>query len=437
MTSSCRRLAGAMSGALGLDPSLSQILISLALAAIVLPAYQRLRPLIDGVLFPERRAFEEGIRQLLSDLSACDSAATLTERAGAELDRLLRPATCVVYSRAGDRFAPVFARGVDAVPIDGADPLIAVLERRMAPVAAEGSGSHRRASGLSAYERAALEELRVSVVSPVRGRRGIAAFFSLGPKRSGDIYTATEVAWLSGVADRMSAEFLRFDDARPVAERHRAAMDAPTSPGETTTEVAMLRECPECGTCFSSGTWTCGQDAAPLMSTHVPRFLSDRYRLDRRLGRGGMGTVYEAADMSLGRAVAIKIIREDLPATRDAAERFRKEARATAAFAHPNVVTVHDFGVASTAIPFLVLELLKGCSLRQEQDRARRLPPPRVMEITRTLCEVLSVAHGRSLVHRDEELEAGAVAGTRNVPCLGRCANLQSHSLTPPDSSLK
>lgn len=390
--------AGQISGVFGVSPPASQALMSLLIAAIAIPLYQRVRPTIDRMLFPERHAFEEGIRHLLSELSSSDSPDALTARVGSELVRLLRPATCVVYRRSGAAFTPVFARGAEAKPIELSDPLVAVLERRMSPVAADRSGSHRRDQGLSAYERAALEELKVSVVAPVRGRQGLAAMFSLGPKRSGDVYTSTEVAWLSGVADRMSAGLTRFEDTafdQPTATAVRLPVEAgPRS-------VTLLQECRSCGRCFDSNMTVCDRDGTVLTRNRIARVLSDRYRLDRRLGKGGMGTVYEAVDLALSRTVAVKIIRDDAAANHDAGERFQREARATAAFAHPNVVVVHDFGVTKAGTPYLVLELLKGMTLREELTRVKRLPVRRVLAVTRTLCEVLDIAHRQALVHRD------------------------------------
>lgn len=76
----------------------------------------------------------------------------------------------------------------------------------------------------------------------------------------------------------------------------------------------------------------------------LPRILAGRYQLERRRGRGGMGTVYEATDHALERRVAVKVIRDDWVGSTEAAQRFRREAR-SASFAHPNVVTVYDYGV--------------------------------------------------------------------------------------------
>jgi serine/threonine-protein kinase len=113
-----------------------------------------------------------------------------------------------------------------------------------------------------------------------------------------------------------------------------------------------------------------------------------------------MGTVYEATDTALERRVATKLIREDLVGSAEAAERFRREARAAASFAHPNVVTVHDFGMSGTRA-FLVMELLEGVSLRQELRLQGKFPAGRTREILRGVCAAIEAAHRRQLIHRD------------------------------------
>ena len=94
-------------------------------------------------------------------------------------------------------------------------------------------------------------------------------------------------------------------------------------------------------------------DHQPLTTARGSRLLNGRYRLERRLGRGGMGAVYAAVDDVLERPVAVKLIRDDIVGPLDLGRRFRQEARAAAGFAHPHVVRVYDFGVdrISTAVP--------------------------------------------------------------------------------------
>jgi serine/threonine-protein kinase len=133
---------------------------------------------------------------------------------------------------------------------------------------------------------------------------------------------------------------------------------------------------------------------------NAPRLLADRYRLERRLGRGGMGTVYVALDTSLDRRVAAKLVREDLVGLPGAAERFEREARVAAAFSHPNVVTVHDFGITGTHA-FLVMELLDGRTLRDLLRVEERIDRQRALAILRDVTSAVEAAHRLHLVHRD------------------------------------
>ena len=123
--------------------------------------------------------------------------------------------------------------------------------------------------------------------------------------------------------------------------------------------------------------------------------------MERRRGRGGMGSVYAATDKALERRVAVKVIRDDLVSSAEIAQRFHREARAAAAFAHPNVVTVHDYGVEGGTRAFLVMELLEGVALRDELNRCGRLDPSRTVGIFRGVCAAVEAAHCRQLIHRD------------------------------------
>jgi serine/threonine protein kinase len=114
-----------------------------------------------------------------------------------------------------------------------------------------------------------------------------------------------------------------------------------------------------------------------------------------------MGTVYSAMDDVLERPVAVKVIREDAAGPLDLVSRFRREARAAAGFAHPHVVRVYDFGVDRNRRPFLVMELLEGCTLRQRLVSPTPFSAAEVLHILRGVCAALSAAHGRGLVHRD------------------------------------
>lgn len=131
-----------------------------------------------------------------------------------------------------------------------------------------------------------------------------------------------------------------------------------------------------------------------------PRTLAGRYELTQRIGSGGMGTVWRARDVTLGREVAVKVLHEGLASDTAFAERFRREARNAAGLAHPNIVTVYDSG-EHEGVPFIVMELVDGESLHARVQRDGPLPVREAVRIARAILGALAHAHARGLVHRD------------------------------------
>ena len=215
------RLAEMASQALGFDLALGQGFLTLVLAAAVVPAHRHVQPRIDRFFFPERYSLEMGMQRLLTELSDCEGPEELSGRIGEQLAALLRPESCVIYTRAETSFVPVFIQGRNAAAeLDRQGPLLAVLSLRKEPVVGQPMAGGSSRQKLPPFERAVLDELGVAVVAPVRVGDELAALVALGPKRSGDVYTATDVAWISTVAERMAAELQRFDAERLI-ERGR------------------------------------------------------------------------------------------------------------------------------------------------------------------------------------------------------------------------
>jgi eukaryotic-like serine/threonine-protein kinase len=129
--------------------------------------------------------------------------------------------------------------------------------------------------------------------------------------------------------------------------------------------------------------------------------LADRYRLDDRIATGGMGEVWRAVDLVLGRPVAVKLLRDDYAQHPETLERFRAEARHTAAVSHPGIAQMYDYGEPRPGQPpFLVMELVEGVPLTELVARGP-LDPARVMDMVAQAAAGLYAAHAVGLVHRD------------------------------------
>jgi serine/threonine protein kinase len=130
--------------------------------------------------------------------------------------------------------------------------------------------------------------------------------------------------------------------------------------------------------------------------------LDGKLRLEEKIGEGGFGAVFRATHLGLNRRVAVKVLRPSAANdTPEAVERFRVEGISAGRLDHPNAVSVLDFGVASAGTPYLVMELLRGETLRSEMKRHGALPVGRCAEIIRPVCAVLAEAHALGIVHRD------------------------------------
>ncbi len=123
------------------------------------------------------------------------------------------------------------------------------------------------------------------------------------------------------------------------------------------------------------------------------------YRILSILGKGGMGIVYKAEDIRLGRMVAIKFAPETLSRDRQYAERFQREARAVSVLNHPNICTLHDIGEAD-GHAFIVMECLEGQTLR-ERIAHKPMPVEELIELAIQTADALDTAHARGIVHRD------------------------------------
>jgi class 3 adenylate cyclase len=188
------RVGNAASGLLGVEAETGQTLTAFLLAVALVPAQRGLRPRLERLFFPERRAVEEGATQLRGALAVAGQPRALTETLGSGLQALYRTESLAIYAPQQDGFGVVFARGRAVPPaMDAAAPLIPTLAKRARPLAIDD----KEGEALTPIDRALLETLAA---------------------RSGDVYTSTDLGLLAGIADKAGAELRGFDQERRLRE---------------------------------------------------------------------------------------------------------------------------------------------------------------------------------------------------------------------------
>lgn len=170
--------------------------------------------------------------------------------------------------------------------------------------------------------------------------------------------------------------------------------------------MSALKICPQCGTEYELDQRFCPKDGSTLKMQDatgdlVGSIIADRYHVLRKLGEGGMGTVYLAEHVKMGRKSALKVMNPAMLNNADAISRFNREAANASKISHPNVAAVYDFGETDDGLTYLAMEFVEGPPLTKVIDDQGALPPNRAAEIARQVAEALTVAHDMGIVHRD------------------------------------
>lgn len=166
--------------------------------------------------------------------------------------------------------------------------------------------------------------------------------------------------------------------------------------------------CWQCGRAFPGSTQVCPFDGTRLIALTIDedydpllgQIIDDAYKLEARLGEGGMGTVYRCMDLNGSKQVAMKVLKADYLRDENIRRRFMDEARIIANLKHPNAVSMFDFGQMPDGNFYMIMELLQGESLA-ERLSYKFLSYKEILEIIPPMCEVLDEAHSMGIVHRD------------------------------------
>jgi GAF domain-containing protein/predicted Ser/Thr protein kinase len=325
----------------------------------------------------------------------------LTSLVLSQIDHALAPtmATVLVSGVETNRLTPVGTLRGHAESLPETGGISTLLQWSDEPLELDLNDTRSPARRLPADEITWLEHTGAALFVPLFSKEGttrtLLGAIVLGAKRSEEPYTDEDRQLLASIAAQVS---LGLDVARLRKRETRAEMVTAATPGDPA--ELPVAECPTCRTCYDSGTHVCPTDRSELRIGAVPRTVDAKYRVDRLLGAGGMGAVYQAHDMRLDRDVAIKVVRGDLLASADARARFRREAQLVARLQHPGIVSVFDYGTLPAGGAFLVMEFVRGRDLRalvkEGAQRAAVVTPLLV-----GIAEPVEAAHRMGVLHRD------------------------------------
>src|SRR5690606_4176898 len=173
------------------------------------------------------------------------------------------------------------------------------------------------------------------------------------------------------------------------------------------------------------------------VSLTLPHTLAGRYRLTARIGEGSFAETYLATDTSLGRQVAVKVLREQYASDVRVAARFEREARAAASVPHPNVVDVYDYGRDGNTL-YTVMEWVGGTDLKEHIRRRAPLPVPEATRLIREILQGLGAIHRAGIIHRDVKSQNVLIAqsGTAKLTDFGIARGALDTGLTDTGMAL-
>src|SRR5262245_2141885 len=363
----------------------------------------RYRPVMTDII--DRRFFLESYRQeqilidLAESIQKLETIPAISRLLGQQIDQALHPQALYIFYRfeAEQDFSVLrTSPGLGSeFRLPGEGTLVSLLEERRSSIT-----EHEWERRIEPSERTWLEKLQVRVVVPIIGTdHRLLGMLLLGEKKSEEPYLHKDLLLLETVSTQIGVvcENLtlreRVSRERQLQTYMRARLED--------RQISIVKECPKCGTCYDSDVSVCAVDGTEL-TTNLPveRVIQGKYRLEKFIGRGGMGTVYLASDLRLGRKVAIKVMAASLFHNRTARRRFAREAHACARLDHPNIVRIHDFGDLDGGGAFLVLEYIPGMSLRMELPTVRGRPT-KIANILSQVLDGVERAHFNGLIHRD------------------------------------
>ncbi len=376
-------------------------LLLMIAAAIGLIYRGRLQDWIDHRFFREAYQQDKILRELSEEVRGLDSMSEMSRLVSRKVDEALHPESIYLFYREEDTrdlsLSYSTSNSGEELHIPEEYELLRAMERHGKSLEFPFPPKLK----LPAEEMNWLSSMGTSLIVPMNGaEHRLAGLLLLGPKKSDSPYSGSDRQLLDSLANQIAIvyENVRLKDR--VARERRIQHEVLARVEER--KINLLKECPRCGRCYDSSEKSCADDQSELwLSLPVERTIEGRYRLDKLIGKGGMGAVYEASDTRLNRSVAVKILSGGLFGKPEALRRFQREARASARLSHANIVTVYDYGALSTEGAYLVMELLKGKTLGDILKTRVYLEPNIVADWFDQVFSAMEAAHEAGVIHRD------------------------------------
>jgi eukaryotic-like serine/threonine-protein kinase len=343
-------------------------------AALSLRYRQPLGRWLDRRFFREQYDREQVLMGLLADLRQLGDPDDVSHLVRAQVEYAFHPYALRLWFD-GERDPPPEPL-LEAMVREGPDPDAPVTESPHLP-----------------------EGIRLAVPL-IQSDERLAGVLMLGEKRSEEPYSPQDLSLLAAIAKQAGVVRENLLLRKHISEERRIRTDVLAHLGPH--RVNLVKECPVCGTCYDSEAERCTRDGQALaLSVPVTRTVAGRYRLDALIGKGGMGAVYEALDLRLDRIVAVKLLLDRAFDQEHALRRFRRTARAIARLNHPNVVSVYDYGSLEAHGAFLVMERIRGVTLREELEWRGALSGPGAADWFGQILDGVAAAHEEGIIHRD------------------------------------
>lgn len=372
--------------------------ILLVVASLGLKFQTQLTEWIDRKFFRAAYDQEKLLLGLIEEIKNIDSMAEISRLVSKKIEVALHPKSVMVFYRDTENAELMMGHsstGIDAgYKLADDSPLLQKMKL------------HNNAAEISTIidlpdaEKVWLKQLDVNFIVPMNGSDGrLMGLLLLGEKLSEEPYSNIDSKLLITIAGQMAVIYENVLLKGRVHQEEKIKREVLARFEDQ--HINLVKECPKCGRCYDSTEENCADDEKKLeLSLPVERVVEGKYRLEKLLGKGGMGAVYRATDLRLGRDVAIKVLSGSMFGDQEALRRFEREARASAKLNHINIITVYDYGRLNGGA-YLVMELVKGRTLRAHMNERGRLNPVLIAEWFNQIFEGVKMAHQANIIHRD------------------------------------